>query len=196
MKSRGWFLWLACLLTVQPVLAGDDPRLVVADFHGALLTAMQSGLADRQDTIGKAVDNYFDVYTISRISLGRNWRGLGEEDQQHYQGRISKLIKTTYVSRFDGFDEQEFADVGQQAIAANRQKVSTTLTTKKEIVSLDYMLLNADGEWRIYDVVANGVSDLSLKRSNYAAIFKEGGLEAVVADIDKEIVENTAEKAE
>jgi ABC-type transporter MlaC component len=94
------------------------------------------------------------------------------------------------IARISLFDNQRFETGDTQAIASNRLRIKTTLTTETEVVSLDYQLLNTNGDWRIYDVVANGVSDLSLKRANYASIFRDGGLEAVQVDIEQDIAEN------
>ncbi|MEK9824157.1 MAG: ABC transporter substrate-binding protein, partial [Gammaproteobacteria bacterium] len=69
-------------------------------------------------------------------------------------------------------------------------RVRTTLQTKTESVDLDYQLQLKNGEWRIYDVIANGVSDLSLKRSNYASLFATGGLETVQREIRDNIRRN------
>ena len=106
---------------------------------------------------------------------------------------MEKLISTTYASRFNKFDNQTFAFVSSSPIASNRTRVKSILNTKSEIVNLDYQLLFSQETWRIYDVVANGVSDLSLKRSNYAALFANGGLDAVTADITASINKNQEE---
>jgi phospholipid transport system substrate-binding protein len=174
-----------------PASAGPQPEAVVEDFHATLISAMQNDdFEARLSLLHSAVDSHFDVFTIARISLGRNWRELGEKERDAYQTLMSELIKTTYASRFDSFDNQRFETGDTQAIASNRLRIKTTLTTETEVVSLDYQLLNTNGDWRIYDVVANGVSDLSLKRANYASIFRDGGLEAVQVDIEQDIAEN------
>lgn len=195
-KSKIFFasslaLGLAAIAICQQASAGSEPRAVVEAFHAALVQTLQApDIGTRIAVINPAVDSHFDTFTIARISLGRNWRSLTPEQQRDYQMLIGRLIKTTYAARFDNWDDQQFELTTTEQIADNRLRVRSTLTTKSETVSLDYQLLNTDGDWRIYDVVANGVSDLSLKRSNYAAIFKQGGLAAVAADIEEDIAEN------
>jgi phospholipid transport system substrate-binding protein len=51
-------------------------------------------------------------------------------------------------------------------------------------VTLDYFL--RDG--RIFDVVADGVSDLSLRRADYASIIQSRGYPALLEDLDASIV--------
>ena len=161
-----------------------SPEQVVASFHQALIAAMQSKADEkRRSIVDDAIKNHFQIHTIARISLGRNWRTLKSHEQAEYMALMEELISTTYASRFNKFDNQTFTVVSSTPIATNRTRVNSVLTTKSEIVNLDYQLQLSDERWRVYDIVANGVSDLSLKRSNYAALFTEGGLEAVRADI-------------
>jgi phospholipid transport system substrate-binding protein len=89
-----------------------------------------------------------------------------------------------------------FSITATEPIATNRKRVRSILETSTETVTLDYQLQQEDGTWRIYDIVANGVSDLSLKRSNYSAMFKKGGLESVRQEILSNIAANAAEQDE
>ena len=43
-------------------------------------------------------------------------------------------------------------------------------------VKFDYMLKEIGDSWRIINIIANGVSDLALKRSEYSAVLQREGL--------------------
>lgn len=51
-------------------------------------------------------------------------------------------------------------------------------------VSLDYVLHQRDDAWRIINVIVEGVSDLSLKRADYAAVLKNEGFEQLMTRIE------------
>lgn len=183
---------LICLLFASGATAGEhEPSAVVDAFHAALLQSMSgSSYQDRVDVIQPVVKQYFQPQTIARISLGRNWRSLSADQQSGYQALIEALIVSTYASRFTSNTGQVFSILATEPITADRVRVRTRLETTSETVSLDYQLQQAGEAWRIYDIVANGVSDLSLKRSNYSAIYKKGGLESVEQEIRSNIAEN------
>jgi len=140
--------------------------------------------------VSPAVSKHFEIGTVARISLGRNWQGPSPQQQADYRALLAELVTTTYAFRFDHYDGQVFAVTASEPIGRQRMRVRSTLQTKTESVDLDYQLQLKDGEWRIYDVIANGVSDLSLKRSNYASLFAAGGLNAVQAEIRDNIQRN------
>jgi phospholipid transport system substrate-binding protein len=170
---------------------GKDPVTLINDFHKVLVQSMQAGSVEaRQTLIAPAVTHYFSVRTIARISLGQNWNTLSDTEQQSLSVQMHDLIVSTYVSRFKNYDGQQFSVMDSTPLGSNRVRIKSTLTTKKEIVSLDYQLLNSSAGWRVYDIVANGVSDLSLKRSNYGSMFKAGGLKLVQDELERNIEKN------
>ena len=184
-------LVLSLLLTEVTVAS---PEQVVESFHKVLISAMQATTDEtRRAIVDETINNHFQVHTIARISLGRNWRTLQSDEQSDYMALMEELISTTYASRFDKFDNQTFTIMSSSPIASNRARVKSILNTKSEVVNLDYQLQFSEESWRIYDIVANGVSDLSLKRSNYAALFADGGLDAITADIRASIKKNQEE---
>ncbi len=51
-------------------------------------------------------------------------------------------------------------------------------------VSLDYMLEQKDGAWRIINIIADGVSDLALKRAEYQRILGAGSLDDLIKELE------------
>ncbi|MDA0978970.1 MAG: ABC transporter substrate-binding protein, partial [Proteobacteria bacterium] len=148
------------------------------------------GFEARVSLLAPVVETDFDLSTIGRIAIGRPWRSLGDAEQQAMTSLLHELVTTTYASRFGDYDGHAFNTLTSSAIAGNREQVKTELVTRSETVALDYMLIATDHGWKIYDVVANGVSDLALKRSNYASLIADGGVERVLEDIREGIARN------
>ena len=54
-------------------------------------------------------------------------------------------------------------------------------------VKFDYMLKEKGNSWRIINIIANGVSDLALKRSEYTTILQREGFDALITKINEKI---------
>jgi len=54
-------------------------------------------------------------------------------------------------------------------------------------VHLDYVLHRSSRGWRIVNVVADGVSDLALKRVEYTAVLRKRGFESLLSDLEHKI---------
>lgn len=198
MPLRAWLrIFLTALALAATVSAtADEPAgptasATVVHFHAALIKVMKTpGFEARVSLLAPVVETDFDLSTIGRIAIGRPWRSLDNAEQQAITRLLHELVTTTYAARFGDYDGHAFNTLTNSPIADNREQVRTELITRSETVALDYMLIANDNSWKIYDVLANGVSDLALKRSNYASLIADGGIERVLEDIREGIARN------
>ena len=52
-------------------------------------------------------------------------------------------------------------------------------------IALNYLLHNRDGRWRIINIIADGVSDLALKRAEYQRVLEEQSFAGLLAHLEK-----------
>ncbi|MXX30269.1 MAG: hypothetical protein F4Z45_11430 [Gammaproteobacteria bacterium] len=183
----GFLLWSFSYLGTAPGwAAADDVAASVERFHAVLIEAMQTeGFGQRKTLLDPAVAEFFDLGTVARISLGPTWRSLAEERRAAFVALIQRLIIATYADRFDSYSGQSFVQ-GETVAASTGQVVKTVLNrTNDEPVNLDYYFRSG----KAFNVVADGVSDLSLRRADYAGIIRAAGYDGLVADIEASIAE-------
>lgn len=193
-------LWLGlslAWLTAVPSAQGTEAAAAVAadsaavdarvdEFHALLLEVMQTArYPERVAVLEPVVAGLFGIDTISRITLGRTWRSLDEARKQEFRELLEALIAATYADRFDSFDGQRFERL--ESLAARRGWVVKTQLVRAngERVNLDYYF-NAGA---VFNVVADGVSDLSLRRADYNSIIKQEGYDALIRHIQDNIAE-------
>lgn len=186
---------LVCALGVAvaalPASAGaqDGAEAAAASvdrFHNTLVEVMQAGaFAVRLKLLEPAVAEFFDAASIARISVGASWRGLAEEQRTAFIALLGRLIVATYADRFDGYSGQRFQRV--DAVAASTGVVirSQLIRSNGQPVNLDYYFRGD----KVFNVVADGVSDLSLRRADYAGIIRKQGFAALVLYIESSIAE-------
>ena len=177
------FFWILCSLAGS-VRASDNQYRVeiqkVDEFHQALLQVMQSANAtEREKLLSPRVKTLFDVSSISRISVGRAWRSLTEGQKDEFVELLTELIVATYSDRFRDFDEQYFELLGTEPI--NKGVIIKTAINKRneQLATLNYYFRGD----QVFNVVANGISDLSLRRAEYGSIIKEQGYDQLVNQI-------------
>lgn len=184
-------LALGLSLTVQaalptPAAAAAGAEAKVDRFHAALLASMQvGGFGERLALLEPAVAEFFAVATVARISVGASWRGLSEERRAAFVELLERLIVATYADRFDSYSGQRFVRVEVVTASTGTVVKSQLLRASGEPVNLDYYFR---GE-RVFNVVADGVSDLSLRRADYASIIRSQGFDALVAHVKADIAE-------
>ncbi len=180
---------IALLLSLNSALANTISP--VETFHAGLIDMMKSSnYEQRLELLRPVVKQTFDTSTVARIALGRQWRKLPDIVQQQLTELMAEVIISSYASRFPIYTRQHFEIRSEQAVSDNRAIVRTNLLTGDDTVDLDYQLIESEDQWKIFDVVANGVSDLSLKRATYAETFKASGIEGVIEEIQQTIQAN------
>ena len=157
-------LILFCMPLGSAAAAVDDSLRsgpAVSALHQSLLANMQASTdyQGRYQQLQTIVNQVFDSSAIARVSLGATWRKLSSEEQQEFIAIVMNTIAATYADRFVDFNGQKFAVLSELENRPGRWVVKTVLTKSDGgTVNLDYYI--KDG--RIFNVIADGVSDLSL----------------------------------
>lgn len=162
------------------------PAEVVTTFHATLLDNMrhgkQYGCDGRTQHLLPAIDATFDIPFIAQLELRRNWSQLTPDQRNQFVAAYKDMVTTTYASEFDGYDGDVFSTLDTKALPNGAQLVRARLKPGRgDPVSFDYVLHAKDGDWRVADVVADGVSDLSVQSEQYAKLYKEKGFDGLVA---------------
>lgn len=164
---------------------------VVESLHRTLLTIMQDadtlGYAGRVQTISPVLNESFDFATISRIVTGRAWSELEPARQEEFTALFARLSAATYAANFSSFSGERFETLASEAKRDNMLVKTALVKASGEKISLDYLLHKSDGMWRIVNVIAEGVSDLSLKRADYTAVIKNEGIGSLMSQLNGKV---------
>ena len=83
----------------------------------------------------------------------------------------------------------------KETINDNRAVVETMISTKSADIPINYKLKNNDGIWYAYDVEIEGASLVNNYRNQYGVVFKNEGMEGLLAHIQSGLPTMTAEAA-
>ncbi|MGH8579520.1 MAG: ABC transporter substrate-binding protein [Gammaproteobacteria bacterium] len=193
--------WCHCLLLLtcwgSGAAAATRPLsadAVVEQLHGTLIRVMQDadklGYTGRYQMLKPVVDDSFDFMEISRIVMGRYWRRLDNDQQTEFLSIFRELSTATYASRFDSYSGESFRQVAEEPFKGERLLLKTELVKPNgETIPFLYVLQPQQEKWLIINVVADGVSDLSLKKAEYASIMKREGFPHLIAKLREKIAE-------
>jgi len=128
----------------------------------------------------------FDAMT--RRAVGPGWRQFTEAEQKEAIGFFTTLIIRTYSSKFTPGELPEIVYKAATETAPGRVEVTTTTLYKGSRYEVIYRLEQPDGKnWRVTDVVIEGVSMIANYRGQLDAQFQTGGAKAVISSLQKSI---------
>ncbi len=175
-----------------PAPAAAAPASVIGTLDRALLEAMKSGqrlgYAGRYKRLSPVLDRVFNFPRIAQLTLGSNWGRLDPGQQKQFVTALRNYTIATYAGRFDAYAGERFAITGSRSLQPGTVGVFTTFTEKNgKIHRFDYLLQKQGNVWQVINVVADGVSDLSLKRAEYTDTLEKKGFGALLAHLQKQM---------
>jgi phospholipid transport system substrate-binding protein len=177
-----------------PSAGGRSATEVVEKLHTTLLAAMKEGdkigYQGRYDQLAPVIKSSFDMPFISRTVLGKYWETFNNEQRSRFVEAFTKLSIATYTANFDSYSGERFKTLSEKEVSGGRILVqSQIIKSDGGQVELDYLLHRTDTQWRIINIIAEGVSDLALKRADYSAFLKSKGFEALLKKLDEKVAQ-------
>jgi phospholipid transport system substrate-binding protein len=164
------------------------PAARVKTFYAALLETMKDakrlGVEGRYKKLAPVLHSTFDLPAMTRIAVGPAWTSFTPEQQAATTAAFTRMTVATYASRFDGYDGERF-EVDPKVVERGADRVvNTRLVTGAETVTLNYLMRSSGGDWKIVDVYLSGtISELASRRSEFSAILKSGGPDALASTL-------------
>ncbi|MGF1451612.1 MAG: ABC transporter substrate-binding protein [Opitutales bacterium] len=173
--------------------ADSDPaRQTVEELQSALVAAMQmegqTRYAERYRELAPVVCDAYALDVIARLILGTAWGDLSPEQQKRFTERFRHLATANFAANFKSYSGQHFQVTGVQELKRGQRLVESELVQPEgDTVSFRYVLADIAGQWHIINTIADGVSDLAIKRAEYSSLLRDQGFDALIAALDAKI---------
>ena len=193
---RSKFVMLLCTVLFFPVAdsayaAATDPAAIqVQTLTNSLLKSMRAGTAqsmtERFKFLEPVIEQVFDLPLVTRLSVGPEWAKFSPDEQKALIAAFTRFTVANYAHNFRDFDGQQFQIDDNVASRGQERIVHTRVIPAHDTpVTLLYRMHDADGTWKIVDVYSSGVSELALRRSDFAAAIAAGGAPTLLAHLNK-----------
>ena len=170
--------------------AESDPKAVVQTLNDRLIEVMKHGselgFKGREDKLRPVVSAVYDMTAMTKSTLGLAGAKLSPEDAAKLAEAYTRYSVATYAEQFNAWSGERF-EVDQPRAADNGQMLvpSWIVAADGSRTSIDYLMHDDGGSWRIVDVLFDGaVSQVAVRRSEFVPIFRRDGLAALIAVLD------------
>jgi phospholipid transport system substrate-binding protein len=168
-----------------------SPSATISTFYDALVATMKDGptlgFNGRSERLSPAIRSAFDLPLMTRLMVGPQWTGLTPEQQRQLVAAFSDFSVAVYASRFEDYSGERFQVDGDPTPSTTGVIVhSKLLKSDGDPVQIDYLMRANERGWQIIDVFLSGtVSELATRRSEFSAVMRRGGAEALVDVLQK-----------
>ena len=202
-RSPRIILFVAAALAIgfsnpAPVHAAP-PIQVVETFQVELLSVMQNAhlmsVRERYDMLKPAVEKAFHFPIMTSIATGNYWKSASNAQRAALVDAFKRNNVSTVATLFDGYSGEVFRTVGERAAPQNSRMVETHLESRDgSAVKLDYRLVQLDDRWWIIDVIVDdGISEMSVRKSEYRDTLAKGGIDHLTEVLNAKVAELLAQ---
>lgn len=202
---KNWLIGLlsASILFSASALANvetTDPYAMVKDVASKTFDRIkreQQDIKQDPEKLRKVMEEellpYIDYKFAAFMVLGKHFRSVPEDKLGEYVQVFREYLITSYAIAMGYYDDQEvlFEPSGEWD---DKKTVTVRALIKDDDrpdIKVAFMVRKnkKSDEWRAYDMVAEGISLISSKRSEFESILRQDGIEKVIA-----IMRDTIEK--
>ena len=129
----------------------------------------ETGKKVKEQRIVAAAEKLFDFVELSKRTLGLNWNKLIPEQRKEFVELYKTILKDAYVDKITAYTNEQVNFTKEVPISENMVEVQSSVVTKTAETPIFYRVIKKDSDWKVFDVVIEGVSLIS----NYRTQFRE-----------------------
>lgn len=187
----------ALMLSFSPLNAStekmSEPQALVKQASDDMLKALKDNKAELEaspDKIYELVEDilmpHFDFEKMSKLALGKNWRGASEEQRVRFIEEFRLLLIRTYSTAMLEYTDEEIRmlpfrdDLSRKRVTVPMEVVQPAGPAIQMSLSL---YQNKEDTWKVYDVKIDGISLVTNYRSSFANEIRSGGMEQLIQNL-------------
>jgi phospholipid transport system substrate-binding protein len=189
----GLLLLAASVKAFEVTAQAPSPDLLVRNTTEEVLKIVRSdkdikaGKVDRiVDLIEEKVAPHFDFTRMTRLAVGRPWRGATPAQRETLIKEFRDLLVRSYSAAFTAYTR---VSVEYRPFRFNAGDTEATVQTLiklpdgAESVTLDYDMALTPNGWKVYDVRVAGASLIINYRNLFAEEINRGGIDGLIASL-------------
>jgi len=134
---------------------------------------------ERRALVEEVIGKRFDYAEMGKRTLGRHWKKLTEKQQVEFVALFQRFLSNSYSGNVDGYAGEQVKYLKERR-KGDFAEVQTKVISNKLQIPLDYRLLKKSNEWRVYDVVIDGVSLVKNFRGQFSRIIKSSSYQGLI----------------
>ena len=136
---------------------------------------------------------FLDVDELGRRALRDHWSKLSAEQRREFTKLLRELVEANYLKALRARLDYDVA-YADETTTSSGVRVATEVHAlrngRKQTMSIDYVLHRQDDDWRVFDLVTDGVGLVENYRSQFNKVIAKDGVEGLLARMRKKKLES------
>ena len=178
------FSLILCLyLLFIPLVNAVSPHIYVEKVHADIIQVIiekqpiyKDNPEEFIESIGRSLEPMVDFKRISRNVMGKHYKMASQKQRDKFQEIFRSTLLDTYSKTLAEFKDEEIRVIPKvkASIKPKREKVYLEIITNTKVYPAFYdMYLNKYNEWKLINIVINGVNLGITFRNQFYSLMKD-----------------------
>ena len=148
----------------------------------------------RRTQIRQAVLKRFGFEEMAQRALGQHWRSLTPQQQKEFVELFTDLLARSYMNRIESYSGgRQGVRYTKEDINGDNASVHTEIVSARgEPATVEYRLLHKDNDWKVYDIVIEGVSLVNNYRTQFNTVVMKDSYAGLVKQMRLKLEQENA----
>lgn len=185
------FVCVVLVGVVPVVMASSGPTEVLKPKLNASMAVLSdpslAGNEQKDVRRAKFMDIAMQVFNFKEMSkrvLGQTWRKIDPLEREHFTRLFTKLLENAYLGKLEEYSGQTIV-YKDERVKGKKAAVSTVIYDENTFLPVNYVMLNTDTGWRVYDINIEGVSLIRNYREQFKSILRKKKFDGLVKIIEE-----------
>lgn len=127
-----------------------------------------------------------DVNWMGKFVLGHAWQQATEEQRSHYIQAYRDYLLARYTTNFAEYAGSDYTITGAKSEADGQFSVGMKVKSpqaKDQETQAGYRVQSINGQFKIVDIIIEGVSLITTQRSEFAAVVQKDGMDKLIEQL-------------
>jgi phospholipid transport system substrate-binding protein len=201
----GLWLFFMALLPVSSAYSQDllPPQQAIQEASDKLKQRLQdqsfkNDFGKIASFVNEVINPHTDFDTISAMVLGKLWKTASPDERERFKHEFQTMLVRVYSRAF-----VEFKEWSVRFLPLDMEPGSNKVIVKTEVlqpgiqpVGVNYRMSSKSGQWKVYDIMIEGVSLVTNYRTTFTnEVQQKGSLGAVIDSLAKRNAEALSAKS-
>ncbi len=174
--KRRYVVMIMLLILVVPLNAyAGDPTDTIKVYVDEILSALNASSSEdsKKEKIKQIAGRMFDFQSMSKATLGKNWKKLDKDQRPEFIRLLRSKLENAYISKIMAYTDEKSVFIKERPLSKTRIEVQSNLVTRNAEIPMYYRMLRMNDQWKVYDVIIEGVSLIKNYRTQFRNILSK-----------------------
>ena len=134
--------------------------------------------------VDQIINPHIDFDRVAILVLGKHWRTATALQKERFKQEFRLLLVRTYTTAFTEYSNWKIRYLPLDESTDRKVLVKTEiLQSGGKPVAINYRMVQEGGDWKVYDVLIEGISLLQNYRISFNDEIEQGGLDQLIAHL-------------